>query len=93
MYYDFECKIKDRKHGKAWTKSRIPIIFEIYLKSNYPDILEDRYEYYCGEDVNDWFIGKMSYYEKLFKEIFCINRPLKEDSFTPLYSSCYYCNE
>ena len=48
---------------------------------------------YCAEDIVDWFIGRMSYNEKLFKEIFSINIPLKEDSITPLYSSCYYCNE
>ena len=50
-------------------------------------------EYYCGEDVVDWFIRRMSLYNKLFKEIFSINIPLKEDSVTPLYSRCYYCNE
>ena len=35
----------------------------------------------------------MSYYKKLFREIFSINIPLKEDSITQLYTSCYYCNE
>ena len=35
----------------------------------------------------------MCYYNELFKEIFGINIPLKEDSITLLYSSCYYCNE
>ena len=30
---------------------------------------------------------------KLFKEIFSINIPLKEESMTPLYSRCYYSNE
>ena len=41
MYYDFECKIKDGKH--------IPIDFGLYIKSEYPDILEDKYEYNCGD--------------------------------------------
>ena len=35
----------------------------------------------------------MSYYIKFFKEILSINIPLKEDSITPLYTNCYYCNE
>ena len=35
----------------------------------------------------------MSYYNKLFKEIFSRNIPLKEDSIASLNSSCYYCNE
>ena len=35
----------------------------------------------------------MSYYDKLFKEIFSINIPLKGDSITPLHIECYYCNE
>ena len=71
-----------------------------YIKSDYLDILEDEYEYYCGEDAVDWFIRRMSYYNKLFKEIFSINIPFKEDCITPLYSSPqsgfadrYYCNE
>ena len=35
----------------------------------------------------------MSYYNKLFKEIFSIIIPLKEDSITPLTIHCKYCNE
>ena len=92
MYYDFECIIKNRKN--------IPIACGLYIKSDYPDILEDKYEYYCGKDIVVWFISKMSYSKGLFKEIFSINIPLKEDSIAPLYISpqsgsadCYYCNE
>ena len=80
MYYDFKCIIKDN----------IPIACGIYNKSNYPDILEDKYETYCGGGVVEWFIRMMCYYNELFKETFGINIPLKEDSITPLYSSCYY---
>ena len=65
----------------------------IYIKSDYLVILEDKYESYVGEDVVDSFIGRMSYYNKLSKEIFSINIPLKADIITPFYSSCYYCNE
>ena len=36
MYYDFECIIKNKKH--------IPIACGLYIKSDYPDILEDMYE-------------------------------------------------
>ena len=32
----------------------------------------------------------MSYYNELFKEIFIIHIPLKEDSITPLTNMCYY---
>ena len=84
MYYDFECIIKDGKH--------IRISCGLYIKSDYPDILEADYEYYCG-DVVDCFIRRMSYYNKLFREIFSIYIPLKEDSITQLCTSCYYCNE
>ena len=61
IHYDPECIIKDRKHGKAWKKSHIPIACGIYIKIDYPDILEDKYEYYFGKDIVDWFIGRMSY--------------------------------
>ena len=48
MYYDFECIIKDGKH--------ITIACGLYIKSDYPDILEDKYEYNCGNKVVDWFV-------------------------------------
>ena len=35
----------------------------------------------------------MSYYNKLYKDIFIINIPLKEDSVTPLFNVCYYCKD
>ena len=85
MYYDFECNIKDGKH--------IPIACGLYIKSDYPDILEDKYECNCGDKVVDWFVDIVDPYNKLFKDTFSINIPLKEDSITPLYSRCYYCNE
>ena len=85
MYYDFECIIKDGRH--------LPIACGLYIKSDYPDKLEDKYESNCGDKVVDWFISRVNYYNKLFKDIFETNIPLNEDSITPLYSSCYYCNE
>ena len=93
IYYDFECIIKDSKH--------LPIACGLYIKSDYPDIIEDKYESYSREDpqsggstdIVDWFVERVDYYNKLFKDIFSINIPLKEDSITPLYSRCYYCNE
>ena len=93
MYYDFECIIKDGKH--------LPFACGLCLKSDYPDILEDRYEYNCGEDpqsggstdIVDWFISRVSYYNKLFKNIFEINIPLDEDTITPLSTECFYCRE
>ena len=85
MYYDFECIIKDGKH--------LPIACGLYIKSDYPDILEDRYEYNCGEDIVDWIISRVSYYNKLFKDIFEINIPLNEDTITPLTTECFYCRE
>ena len=90
MYYDFECIIKDGKH--------IPIACGLYIKSDYPDILEDKHESNCGDKVVDWFVARVDHYNKLFKDIFSINIPLKEDSipspkrFHRLYR-CYYCNE
>ena len=85
MYYDFECIIKDGKN--------IPIACGLCIKNDYPDILEDKYECNCGDKVVDWFVDRVDHYNKLFKDIFSINIPLKEDSITPLYSRCYYCNE
>ena len=85
MYYDFECIIKYGKH--------LPIACGLYLRSDYPDILEDKYEGYCGEKVVEWFVERVDYYNKLFKDIFSINIPMKEETITPLYSICYYCNE
>ena len=85
MFYDFECIRKEGKH--------LPIACGLYIKSAYPDILEDEYESFCGDNVVDWFIGRMSYYNKLFKEIFSLNISLKEDSITPLTNVCYYCDE
>ena len=35
----------------------------------------------------------MIYYNKLPKYIFSINILLKEDSITPLFIKCYYCND
>ena len=62
MYYDIECIIKNKKH--------IPIACDLYLKSDYPDILEDKYKNYFSEDIIDWFICRVNYYNKLFKNIF-----------------------
>ena len=85
MYYDFECIIKDGKH--------LPIACGLYIKSDYSDILEYMHESNCDDKVVDWFISRVNYYNKSFKDIFESNIPLNEDSITPLYSSCYYCNE
>ena len=92
MYYDFECIIKDGKH--------ISIACGLYIKSDYPDILEDKNECNSGDKVVDWFVDRVDHYNKLFQDIFRINIPLKEDSITPsvkqfhrLYSRGYYCNE
>ena len=46
MYYDIECIIKDVKH--------IPIACGLYIKSDYPDILEDEHECYL---VKTYLIG------------------------------------
>ena len=61
MYYDFEYIIKDGKH--------FPIACGLYIKSDYPDILEDKYECNCGDKVVDWFVERIDYYNKLFKDI------------------------
>ena len=42
MYYDFECIIKDCNKSNK-NKKRTPIACGIYIKSAYPDILEDKY--------------------------------------------------
>ena len=56
MYYDFECIIKDGKH--------VHITCGLYIKSDYPDILENKYEIYTGEDIVDWFISRVNCYNK-----------------------------
>ena len=35
----------------------------------------------------------MSYYNKLFKDIFSVNIPMKEEIITPLTTECFYCRE
>ena len=81
----FECIIKNKKH--------IPIGFGLYIKSDYRDILEDKYESYSGEDIVYWFISRVNYHNKLFKDIFEISIPLNEDTITPLATECFYCRE
>ena len=39
IYYDFECIIKDGKH--------LPIACGLFIKSVYPDIIEDEFEHCC----------------------------------------------
>ena len=85
MYYDSECIIKNKKH--------IPIACGLYMKSDYPNILEDMYEIYSGEDIVDWFISRVNHYNKLFNDIFEINIPFNEDTITPLTTECFYCRE
>ena len=85
MYYDFECIIKDGKH--------VPIASGLYIKSDYPDILEDKYESYSGEDIVDFFISRVNYFNKLFKDMFKINSPLNKETITPHTTECFYCRE
>ena len=100
MYYDFECIINDSNKSNKNNK-HLPTACGLCIKSDYPNILEDKYEYYCGEDpqsggstdVVDWFIGRMSYYNKLFKDIFSINILLREETITPLTTECFYRRE
>ena len=63
------------------------------MKSDYPDILEDKHESYCGNKVVDWFISRVIYYNKLFEDILEINILLIEDTITPLTTGCFYCRE
>ena len=85
MYYDFECMRKDGKH--------LPIACGLYIKSDYHNKLEDKYECNCGDKAVDRFVDRVDHYNKLFKDIFSINISMKEETITPLYSRCYYCNE
>ena len=85
MYYDFECIKKNKKH--------IPIACGLYIKNDYPDILEYKYKSYSGKDIVDWLISRVNYYSELFKDIFEINIPLNEDIITPLTTECFYCRE
>ena len=77
------------------------LLLGLYIKSDYPDILEDKYESYlqssnsvdCGEDITELFVERVDYYNNSFKDIFSINIQLNEDTITPLTNMCYYCNE
>ena len=51
IYYDFECIIKDGKH--------LPFACGLYIKSDYPGILEDKYESNCCDQVIDWFVDRV----------------------------------
>ena len=74
-------------------KKHIAIACGLYIKIDYPDILEDKFESYSVEDIFDWFISRVNYYNKLFKDIFEINIPLNEDTITPLTTEFFYCRE
>ena len=52
--YDFECIIKNGK--------RITFDCGLYFKSDYLDILEDKFESYFGEEILDWFVDKINFY-------------------------------
>ena len=56
----------------------------VFYKSDYPYKIESKFEYYYGEDVTVWFVGRVDYYSKQFKEVFKINTALKEETITPL---------
>ena len=68
-------------------------MYFIYIKKDYSDILEDKYESNYGDKVVDSFVDRVDYYNKLFKDIFEINIPLNEDTITPLTTECFYCRE
>ena len=51
-------------------QKHIPVGCGLYIKSDYRDMLEDKYESYSGEDIIYWFISTVNYYNKLFKDIF-----------------------
>ena len=53
MAYDFECKIV-----KSYN---ISVACGLYIKTDYPDIVESKYESYCGIDVVEWFVGRVDY--------------------------------
>ena len=53
MKYDFECIIKNKKH--------VPIACVLYIKSDYQDTLDVKFGSYVGEDIVEWFIGRVDY--------------------------------
>ena len=69
------------------------LLLVVLYKSDYPDILEDKYESYSGEEVADWFISRVNFYNKWFKDTIEINIPLNENTVTPLTTECFYCRE
>ena len=85
MVYDFECKLKGTKH--------IPFACGLFIKTEVDNTLENFDDYYKEEGVVDWFVNKIDSYNKLFKDIFIINIPLKDVTVTQLTSNCYYCND
>ena len=52
----------NKKNGK-----HITIDCELFVKSDYRKILEDRNESYSVEDIVDWFVDKINFYNQLFK--------------------------
>ena len=63
--------------------NHLPIACGLYIKSEYPDILDNKYEFNCGDKVVDWFVDRVDHYNKLFNDLIGINVPLKENSITP----------
>ena len=62
-----------------------------FIKSEYPNILENKFETYCGEDAVYWFLDKNDYYSKVYNDTFKTKIPLKEETVTQFASGCYYC--
>ena len=65
----------------------------IYIKSNQSDVLKSKLEHYCGEDLISWSGGKIDNYSKLFRDMFKINIPLKEENATPPTTDYCYCEK
>ena len=75
MVCDFRSKIVNNKHT--------PFVCGLYLKSVYPVMCESKSENFGAEDVFDWFVERVDFYNKQFNETFK-KVPHKEATVTPL---------
>ena len=55
--------------------------------------MKGQLEYHVDADSDEWSVIRFIYSTKLFGDIFKINVPLTEQTFTPLTTDLYYCKK
>ena len=70
-----------------------PVPCALILNMHYWDILDSRLEYHDGTDSVLWFVIRINYDNRIFRDNFKINLPLKEKIIAPPTTNIWYCKE